>query len=93
MLKNFKDGDGEQPWLVDFYAPWCGHCVQFAPVFESLAAKLEGKVKLGKVNCQFEQYLCQLTGIRAFPTIRFYPIAGSHSLVIIIPYYESFKIF
>ena len=25
------------PWLVDFYAPWCGHCVQFAPNFERVS--------------------------------------------------------
>jgi DnaJ family protein C protein 10 len=82
VLNNLKSNNpnDQQPWLVDFYAPWCGHCQVFSPTFEALAAKLEGKVKFGKVNCQFEQYLCQIVGIRAFPTIRFYPLGSSHGL-------------
>lgn len=62
-------------WLVDFYAPWCGHCQVFAPVFEEIAKQLEGKVKAGKINCDKHGSACQLANIRAFPTLRFY--AGS----------------
>jgi len=60
-------------WLVDFYAPWCGHCVQFAPHYSKLAKNLKGKIKCGKVNCDNSPYICREVGIRAYPSVLFYP--------------------
>uniref|UniRef100_A0AC34RN72 DnaJ homolog subfamily C member 10 n=1 Tax=Panagrolaimus sp. JU765 TaxID=591449 RepID=A0AC34RN72_9BILA len=62
-----------EPHLVDFFAPWCGHCVQFAPVFEKIAKMLEGKVRLVKIDCDAAPGVCQAAGIRAYPSVRFYP--------------------
>ncbi|GMR52370.1 hypothetical protein PMAYCL1PPCAC_22565 [Pristionchus mayeri] len=61
-----------EPWLVDFYAPWCGHCIQFAPYFEQIAKTMEGRVKLAKINCDMWPGVCSGAQIRAFPTIRFF---------------------
>lgn len=62
----------QDPWLVDFYAPWCGHCMNFAPNFERVAELLEHKVKCGKVDCQSHPSVCQRFGIRQYPTVHFY---------------------
>jgi len=59
-------------WLVDFYAPWCGHCVQFAPHYEKVAKRLNGTVKAAKINCEEQYHLCREVGIRAYPSVRFY---------------------
>lgn len=64
---------GEQHWVLDFYAPWCGPCQHFSPEFEVLARSLNGEVRAGKVDCQVHYQLCQSAGINAYPTVRFYP--------------------
>ncbi|CAI4224319.1 unnamed protein product [Auanema sp. JU1783] len=64
--------DSDEPWMVDFFAPWCGHCVQFAPVYEQIAKELEGKVKLAKVDCDQWPGVCQGAQVRAYPTVRLY---------------------
>ncbi|KFO27936.1 DnaJ like protein subfamily C member 10 [Fukomys damarensis] len=63
---------GKNHWVVDFYAPWCGPCQNFAPEFELLARMVKGKVKAGKVDCQAHSHTCQKAGIQAYPTVRFY---------------------
>lgn len=61
-----------QPWIIDFYAPWCGHCRHFEPHFEQVSRKMGTKVKAGKVNCDSEKSLCSNLGIDGYPTIRVY---------------------
>ncbi|XP_024895111.1 dnaJ homolog subfamily C member 10 isoform X2 [Pteropus alecto] len=70
---NEKILQGKNHWVVDFYAPWCGPCQNFAPEFELLARMIKGKVKAGKVDCQAYAQTCQKAGIRAYPTVKFYP--------------------
>jgi len=54
--------------LVDFWAPWCGPCRQFAPVYESLSEQYPDIV-FSKVNTEEEQELGAHFRIRSIPTL------------------------
>ncbi|NXR17573.1 DJC10 protein, partial [Cinclus mexicanus] len=74
--------NGKDHWVIDFYAPWCGPCQNFAPEFEMLARAVKGKVKAGKVDCQAYGHTCQNADIRAYPTVKFYPYQGTKKSVL-----------
>ncbi len=66
---NFEKTVTDNPMvIIDFWAPWCGPCRGFAPVFEK-ASEAHQDVVFAKVNTDEEQELAGAFGIRSIPTL------------------------
>ncbi|KAK7868099.1 hypothetical protein R5R35_005546 [Gryllus longicercus] len=64
--------DSEDMWLVEFYAPWCGHCKNLAPHWAKAATELKGKVKLGALDATVNTIKSNQFGVQGYPTIKFF---------------------
>ena len=66
---NFDEvAAGSNFMIIDFWAPWCGPCKQFGPIFEEAATKYED-ITFAKVNTEDEQELAGHFQIRSIPTL------------------------
>ncbi|KAI5798887.1 hypothetical protein EDC01DRAFT_21831 [Geopyxis carbonaria] len=78
--KNFKKEilQSEHAAVVEFYAPWCGHCQNLKPAFEKVAQSMSGLAKVAAIDCDDDKNkpICGEYGVKGFPTLKIFSPSG-----------------
>ena len=59
----------DTPVLVDYWAEWCGPCLQIAPALKEIAEEMEGRVTIAKINIDDNPVTPTKFGVRGIPTL------------------------
>jgi thioredoxin 1 len=78
MAAIFTDANFEQDviksgklTIIDFWAPWCGPCLQLGPTIDALSKEYDGKVNIGKLNVDENPNVSVQYGITSIPCVLF----------------------
>ncbi|XP_073502888.1 dnaJ homolog subfamily C member 10 [Phyllobates terribilis] len=94
--KNFP-GNEREPWLVDFFAPWCPPCRALLPELRKASKRVFGHVRFGTLDCTIHESLCNTHHIRAYPTTvvfnqsNIHEYEGHHSAEQILEFIEDLR--
>uniref|UniRef100_H2ZM63 Protein disulfide-isomerase A6 n=1 Tax=Ciona savignyi TaxID=51511 RepID=H2ZM63_CIOSA len=64
--------NSKELWMIEFYAPWCGHCQSLTPEWKKAAEELAGIANIGAVNADMHKSLGSKYGVQGFPTIKIF---------------------
>ena len=64
--------DSNQLILIDFYAVWCAPCQKMKPYLETLSQKVNGKLKVERINVEENKTLCQTLKVSGLPVLKLY---------------------
>ncbi|KAK3829907.1 MAG: thioredoxin-like protein [Linnemannia elongata] len=72
--ENFKDVINQKFVLVDFYAPWCGHCQNLEPEYKAAAKLLKDDemIQMAKIDCVTEKEICKSYEVGSYPTLKIF---------------------
>merc|ERR1712166_1190958 len=64
-------------WIVDFFAPWCGHCKKLAPEMDKLVSMVEGVAKVGTVDATAIKGVANAFDVHGYPTLKLFQNDGA----------------
>jgi len=59
-------------WLIEFFAPWCGHCKKLAPEWKKASVELDGIVKIATVDATVNTAIANKYEVKSYPTIKYF---------------------
>ena len=65
-------------WFINFHTDWCGHCKALTPIWHELAASYAHGMNVAEINCTESALTCDKYQVRAYPTLYYFPVDGSH---------------